>query len=38
MESQTPLRLTESGGASGAQSAPEVTPPEVGHSAAQRAV
>ncbi len=38
VESQTSLRLAEGGGASGAQSAPEVTPPEVGHSAAQRAV
>lgn len=38
VESRASLSLTENGGASGAPSAPEVTPLEVGHSAAQRAV
>jgi hypothetical protein len=38
VEARFPSSLTENGGAPGAQSAPEVTPLEVGHSAAQRAV
>ncbi len=38
VESRTASRPAEGDGAFGAQSAPEVTPPEVGHSAAQRAV